>query len=101
MNLYQEELIESRKTGRGISVRFQESENHLPAINNYDCPYCGAKYGEPTGWEYSNKSKKIIISDKYETPKDIEFMCNHIGYSWTEDCKCGNCGKIYSQHNGC
>lgn len=74
----------------------------------YNCPHCGERFTEflesvaPDDkvtrrlWEHMG-----VDHNNYETPSDIEYMCNHIEYSWTEDCKCGNCGKMYSQSNGC
>lgn len=91
MKRYEEQLKLSRKTGKGIVKRFQEKASYKYAINGFDCPHCNAKFG----------GGKVLDIDIYETPRDIEFMCNNTGYSWTEDCKCGKCDAMYSQSNGC
>jgi hypothetical protein len=96
---YEEKLKIARETGKGIIVRFQEKSNYKMAVNNYDCPHCGAYHGSKKEDKWNTKGTKI--GQQYETPEDIKFMCNNIGYSWTEDIKCSNCGEIYSQSNGC
>lgn len=98
---YEEKFKIARETGKGRVVRFQEKPAYTEAVNEYDCPHCGAEFGNHPNWGRTNKGGKIVDHNNYETPSDIEFMCNHVGYSWTEDCKCGNCGEMYSQSNGC
>ncbi|MFH0334605.1 hypothetical protein [Clostridium perfringens] len=86
------ELIENgRKTGKGIVIDFQENPTYIKAINGLHCPHCGALNG--------GENKQIIR--KYETPLNIKCMMEEVGYSWTEDCKCGVCNKLYSRGNGC
>ncbi|MFR0045462.1 MAG: hypothetical protein ACLRWO_02965 [Clostridium butyricum] len=101
---YKDKLKNARKTGEGIISRFQEKANYKMAIREgYDCPHCGAYHGykiDDSG-EPIYRLDKNVSHDIYETPSNIEFMCNHTGYSWTEDCECANCGKTYSQNNGC
>ncbi|MGL4571731.1 MAG: hypothetical protein ACRCVJ_11780 [Clostridium sp.] len=97
---YKEKLKETRNTGKGIALKFKENETYINAISGWDCPHCGAYMGDHPDYYDTNKGKVLIV-DTYEIPNDIKYMCEKIGYSWTEDCKCGNCGKLYSQNNGC
>lgn len=98
---YNKEIKKARLTCEGINLKFQEKENHKEAIDGFDCPYCKATLGcKMNGSKIIYNSPKEII-DKYETSIDIKNMCEVTCYSWTEDCKCSNCGEMYSQHNGC
>ena len=102
--IYEEELKKARETGKGISAVFQEKSNYKNCTEkSFDCPHCGAYHGFKLD---DNKDiifevPKETVSKTYELPKDIEWMCNHEGYSWHEDCKCSNCNEIYTQNNGC
>lgn len=98
MEDYKKQLNLAKKTGKGIACKFQQKPTYEEVVDGYKCPYCNAEYGEASNCEDGGKP---IVFDHYETPVDVEFMCNHVGYSWTEDCKCGNCGKMYSRGNGC
>lgn len=100
---YEEKLNKARKTGKGIVSRFQEKPNYKMAVGEgYDCPYCGAYHGYKMNGNKCCYDKPCITNkDIYEIPNDIKFMCEHGEYSWTEDCKCANCGKMYSQNDGC
>jgi len=95
-NLVVKSVEEARRTGKGICLRFREKESYPLAkdiINDgYKCPHC-KKYD-------MNVPDKI--TSRYEIPSDIEFMNNfNDSYSWTENRKCGLCGKFYSLSNGC
>ena len=93
---YKEKIKVAEETGMVSDIKFQEKATYKMA-NGFDCPHCNAYHG-------NGKDKKSIVDDKnnYVTSIDIEFMCKHEdSYSWTEDVKCGNCGKMYSQSNGC
>lgn len=83
-----------------LIIEFKEQATYKMAINGFDCPHCGAAHGNHVNYGDTNNGRCKII-DKYEIPIDVEFMHKHTGYSWTEDCKCGNCGKMYSRGNGC
>ena len=96
MKHYEEVLKKARITGKGyIHYKFKEKATYIKSgdliKDGYRCPHCK---------QYDIK-KDVEVIDKYETPEDINFMINDVGYSWTEDCKCRLCGELYSQSNGC
>lgn len=97
---YEEQIKKARETGEGIGSQFKEKSTHEMEKNDC-CPHCGAY----NGYKKDEDGKVIYSKEKiggvYEIPSDIEWMCNNTGYSWTEDCKCANCDKMYSQNNGC
>lgn len=92
---YKEILEKARKTGKGFANNnFKEKATYIKSgcliKNGYTCPHCQKHDG------YMDK-----VLESYETPEDIEYMCNKGGYSWTEDRRCNLCGGLYSLDNGC
>lgn len=99
---YSEEIKKARETKKGIARKFQENANYkLSTKGKFDCPHCGAYHGYKINDNEPDYNSIVEIMDKYEIPSDIEYMCNNAGYSWIEDCKCANCGEMYSRNNGC
>lgn len=99
---YNKKIAEARQTKKGIVIKFQEKENYkLSPKGKYDCPHCGAYHGYKMNGDKPDYSNGKEVVDRYEIPSDIIFMYKHPGYSWTKDCKCANCGKMYSCNNGC
>ena len=98
---YEEKLVKARETGEGIATRFQENPNFKMVKSGFNCPHCGAYHGYKKDNEGNVIHEKDKASKPYEIPEDIQWMCENTGYSWTEDCKCENCGNMYSQNNGC
>lgn len=95
MENYKEGFKKAREIGKGKSFKFKEKPTYVMSEDllkvGYWCPHCK---------QYDfNKQDQVI--DRYETPSDIEFMCDNVEYSWTEDCKCSLCGGLYSRDNGC
>ncbi|HGM3774716.1 TPA: hypothetical protein ACKOHV_003028 [Clostridioides difficile] len=82
-------LEEAKLTGNGLALRYKEKPSFRLSIEDYKCPYC------------KNERNNESYSDWYETAEDIKNMIENDGYSWTEDCKCGVCGSIFSMRNGC
>ena len=55
-----------------------------------DCPHCKAVLGNGI------ENKRTEIGEGYETPVDIKFMLDGGDYSFVTNCKCGNCGEMFS-----
>lgn len=92
---YKEEFKKARETGKVIGQNFKENPTYVMSEDllkvGYCCPHCK---------QYDFNIRDEII-DCYITPMDMDFMCEHVEYSWTEDCKCGLCGGLYSRDSGC
>ena len=97
---YSEKIKQARERKWGIASKFQEKENYKMS-DSFNCSHCGAYHGYKMNGNEPDYSLEKKVVDHYEIPSDIEYMSNHVEYSWTEDCKCANCGELYSCHNGC
>lgn len=87
------DIIEkAKKTGRGISRKFQETPNYKLS-EGFNCPHCNKE--QPIG------KAENPIELNYEIPENLRIMNNETCYSWTEDEKCSHCGKMFSFINGC
>ena len=65
----------------------------------YDCPHCNSRFGNGI---YGRKQyEDTTMTTSYEIFEDVKWMNENVGFSWTEDCICGNCGKWFSHNNGC
>lgn len=96
MEILENILCNSRELGKGYALdKFQEEPTYTIGgdllKDGYRCPHC----------KKHNINKGAEVIKRYGTPNNIEFMFNHTGYSWTEDCRCALCGGLYSQKNGC